>query len=322
MKSKKNPNFAQKKSMSPFISPFTDFGFKKLFGEDASKPMLISFLNSILPKNNQIKSLEFKNVEQIGDIKYEPKAVFDIFCLGTRNERFIIELQRAPQDYYKDRTLFYSALVIKNQGVVVDWDFNLDPVYCIAILNFNFKDHEASQAKHEVKHVICLKNQFNERFYEKYFLIYLEMPNFTLSLDELRTTEDKWLYFIKNLDKLEDIPSIFKDDDLFTEAFRKANYSNLTPKERDEYEESVKVYRDLKNVINKAFSDGEKMGIQKGKLEGKQIGIQKTQTEGIIKALKRGKLTMNEIAEDFEVPFDLVLNIKDLLKKENGKIGK
>ncbi|MDI9338368.1 MAG: Rpn family recombination-promoting nuclease/putative transposase [Alphaproteobacteria bacterium] len=311
MKSKKNINFAQKYTMSPFISPFTDFGFKKLFGEDASKPMLISFLNSILPQEHQIKSLEFKNVEQPGDVKYERKAIFDIFCVGADNERFIIELQKAPQNNYIDRTLFYSALAIKNQGKVGDWDFKLDPVYCIAILNFNFKDNEASQAKHEVKHSICLKNQFNEKFYEKYFLIYLEMPNFKLNLDELKTTADKWLYFIKNLETLEDIPSIFKDDDLFTKAFNKAKYANLTPKERDAYDESEKTSRDLKNVIDYSFKDGKKKGEQIGIQKGIQKGKLETQTEGILKALKMNLLTIEQISQLFEVSTDVVQNIKN-----------
>ena len=316
MKTKKITNFAPKKVMSRFINPFTDFGFKKLFGENASKPMLISFLNSVLPPKNKIKNLSFENVEQQGDFKYERKAVFDIFCKGSKNEKFIIELQRVPQNYFKDRTLFYSSLAIKNQGKVGGWDFNLDPVYCIAILNFSIKDNKGKSSEDQVKHIVHLKDEFNDIFYKKYQLIYLEMPNFKKELKDLKTLQDKWLYFIKNLESLSDIPQLFKADPMFEEAFMKAEYVNLNSKERFEYDQSLKVFRDMYSALKTQFEEGlikgKKIGIQKGKIEGKIEGTLELQTEGIIKALKNGKLTIKEIADVFEVSNEFVLKIKKM----------
>lgn len=78
---------------SKFINPFTDYGFKKLFGEEASKFILVEFLNSILPSHHQIAELIFKNTEQLGQTIEDRKAIYDIYCESTTGERFIVELQ-------------------------------------------------------------------------------------------------------------------------------------------------------------------------------------------------------------------------------------
>ena len=92
-----------------YINPFTDFGFKKLFGEEASKPMLIDFLNSLLPESN-IVDLTFKDKEQLGNTDQDRKAIYDIYCENEKGEKFIVELQKAKQKYFKDRTIYYSTI--------------------------------------------------------------------------------------------------------------------------------------------------------------------------------------------------------------------
>ena len=80
-----------------YVNPFTDFGFKKLFGEEASKPMLIDFLNSLLPENDKIANLTFKDKEKLGRSEADRKAVYDIYCENKNGEKFIVELQKAKQ---------------------------------------------------------------------------------------------------------------------------------------------------------------------------------------------------------------------------------
>ena len=89
--------------------PYTDFGFKRLFGEEANKDLLIDFLNTFLPEKHRGKTLEFRNTEQLGVISFDRKAVFDIVCEAENGEHFIVEMQKAKQDWFKDRTLFYAA---------------------------------------------------------------------------------------------------------------------------------------------------------------------------------------------------------------------
>ncbi|RYX85157.1 Rpn family recombination-promoting nuclease/putative transposase, partial [bacterium] len=114
-----------------YINPFTDFGFKKIFGEEASKPLLIDFLNALLPPQNQIVNLAFKNTEQLGQTDSDRKAIYDIYCENETGEKFIVELQKAKQNYFKERTVFYSTFPIREQAEKGEWNYNLKAVYCI-----------------------------------------------------------------------------------------------------------------------------------------------------------------------------------------------
>ncbi|WP_275575162.1 Rpn family recombination-promoting nuclease/putative transposase [Methylocucumis oryzae] len=99
-----------------YLNPYTDFGFKKLFGEEASKELLIDFLNQLLPKHHQIAGLSFKNPERLANTAKQRKAIFDIYCQTAKGERFIVEMQKAKVKYFKDRALFYSTFPIRDQG--------------------------------------------------------------------------------------------------------------------------------------------------------------------------------------------------------------
>ncbi len=238
-----------------YINPFTDFGFKKIFGEEASKPLLIDFLNALLPQQNKIIDLSFKNTEQLGQTDLDRKAIYDIYCENKNGERFIVELQKAKQNFFKERTIYYSTFPIREQAEKGEWTYNLKAVYCVGILDFTFDDYDNESEKHDVVHTIKLKNQHGKTFYEKLTYIYLEMPNFNKQESELETRLDKWLYFIKHLEDFQSIPTIFKDE-VFTQAFEKAELAKLGQADLDSYENSLKVYRDLKGVIDTAFDEG------------------------------------------------------------------
>ncbi len=168
-----------------YINPFTDFGFKKIFGEEASKPLLIDFLNSLLPNKDKIVDLTFKNTEHLGQTDLDRKAIYDIYCENEIGEKFIVELQKAKQNYFKDRTIYYATFPIREQAEKGEWNYNLKAVYCIGILDFTFDDYETEPEKSEVVHTIQLKNQHGQTFYNKLTFIYLEMPNFNLGESNL-----------------------------------------------------------------------------------------------------------------------------------------
>ena len=276
-----------------YINPFTDFGFKKIFGEEASKPLLIDFLNALLPQPTPIVDLAFKNTEQLGQSEADRKAIYDIYCENENGEKFIVELQKARQNYFRERTIFYSTFPIREQGEKSVWNYNLKAVYCVGILDFTFNDYENETEKSEVVHTIKLKNQHGKTFYEKLTYIYLEMPNFKQEEDQLVTRLDQWLYFIKHLEDFQNIPDIFKDE-VFTKAFEKAELAKFGQAELDSYENSLKIYRDLKGVIDTAFDEGKLEGKIEGKMEvaktlkesgvpidiiGKATGLSETEIE-------------------------------------------
>lgn len=271
-----------------YINPFTDFGFKKIFGEEASKPLLIDFLNALLPYQNKIVDLSFKNTEQLGQSEADRKAIYDIYCENESGEKFIVELQKAKQNYFKERTIYYSTFPIREQAEKGEWNYNLKAVYCVGILDFTFDDYKNEPEKSDVVHTIKLKNQNGKTFYDKLTYIYLEMPNFKQAENELKSRLDKWLYFIKHLEDFQTIPSIFIDT-IFTQAFEKAELAKFDQSELDRYENSLKSYRDLKGVIDTAFDEG--------KIEGKIEVAKSLKQNGIsidIIALTTG-LTKEEI---------------------------
>jgi predicted transposase/invertase (TIGR01784 family) len=315
-------------SVDKYINPFTDFGFKKLFGTEPNKDLLIDFLNEvILPDQRRIVDLSYKKNDNLGATKFDRKAIFDLYCIGSNNERFIVEMQKAKQNYFKDRTVYYSTFPIQEQALQGDWDYKLSEIYTVGILDFVFSDDKnevenkegntkkVKQVKSasedlEVRHVVQLKNQKCQVFFDKLTYIYLEMPNFKKTEDELVTAYDKWLFVLKNLATLANRPQKLQEK-VFQRLFETAEIAMFSPEEKEQYEDSLKSYRDLKNVIDTSFGEGKIEGKLEGKIEGKIEGKLEGKIEGIINALKQGKLTIEEIAEVFNTAVEVVLRIKN-----------
>jgi predicted transposase/invertase (TIGR01784 family) len=302
-----------------YINPFTDFGFKKIFGEQASKELLIDFLNALIPQANKIIDLNFKNTEHLGQKELDRNAIFDIYCENQSNEKFIVELQKAKQNYFRERTIYYSTFPIREQAEKGEWNYNLNAVFCIGILDFTFNDYESEPEKSEVVHTIKLKNQHGNTFYEKLTYIYIEMPNFNKLEDNLSSRLDKWLFFIKNLEDFQSIPSIFSDE-IFEKAFEKAELAKFGQEEMDKYESILKLYRDLKGVIDTAFIDGRSEGKIEGLEEGRQEGLEEGRQEGLeegrLEGLQEGKYNMAKLLKDNGVQIQLIIQTTGLTREE------
>ncbi|MFY7788583.1 MAG: Rpn family recombination-promoting nuclease/putative transposase [Thermoflexibacteraceae bacterium] len=267
-----------------FINPFTDFGFKKIFGEEANKDLLIDFLNELLPSKGKIIQLTYLQTEQLGATQTDRKAIFDLYCQNDKGEKFIIELQKAKQNYFKDRSLYYSTFAIQEQATQGEWDFQLQGVYTIALMDFTFDDQPSHQ--HIFRHDVQLMEvNRKEVFYDKLVFVYLEMPKFTKSLNELTTQYEKWLFLLKNLPLLDTIPEQFKEK-AFRRLFEIASIANYNETEKRAYQTSLKYYRDLKNTMDTKFEEGLLEGVEIGKKEGVEIG----KKEGIELGEKNAKL--------------------------------
>ncbi|MFI3155103.1 MAG: Rpn family recombination-promoting nuclease/putative transposase [Methylococcaceae bacterium] len=245
-----------------YLNPYTDFGFKKLFGEEGSKDLLMDFLNQLLPSYHQVVELNFKNPEKVSSTAKERKAIFDIYCQNKDGERFIVEMQKAKVNFFKDRSLFYSTFPIKEQAQKGGWDFKLMSVYFIAILDFQY-DEKEEEAK--FRRDVCLKDQDGDVFYDKLHFKFLQMPLFNKQEHELETHFDKWVYFLKNLENFDHIPAILNEP-IFQKGFEIAELSHLKPKQFDDYQKSLLEYWEVKNVKDTAFGDG----VEKGKIEERQ----------------------------------------------------
>jgi len=241
-----------------YINPFTDYGFKRLFGEEPSKELLLDFLNELLKdEQGQIKELTYKRTDKLGTSEEERKAVFDLYCENERGEKFIVELQKTKQKYFKDRTVYYSTFPIREQAQPgSEWDFELKAVYTVAILDFVFDEDKWEKEKYRYN-VKLSDIETNKVFYDKLTFVYLEMPKFTKSVKELKTRFEKWMYVIRNLNKLDRIPDELREG-IFERLFEVAEIAKFSPEEVLAYEDSLKIYRDLKNSIDTAKEEGKK----------------------------------------------------------------
>jgi conserved hypothetical protein (putative transposase or invertase) len=199
--------------------PYTDFGFKKLFGTELNKDLLISFLNALLSGEQEITDLTYLNGEHLGDGYGDRRAVFDVYCQLADGRKIIVEMQKAEQAYFKDRSIYYSTFPIREQAPKGGtWDYHLEDVYTVGILNFVFPGDE--YPKDSFMHEIKLTDVEDKHvFYDKLTFIYLEMPKFNKTEDELETMFDKWMFALRNLSRLLERPKALQER-IFTRPVR------------------------------------------------------------------------------------------------------
>lgn len=247
-------------AMEPrYVNPFTDFGFKKLFGEEPNKELLLDFLNALLAKREgRIVEINYLQNEHLDSTVDDRKAVFDLYCQNEKGQKFIVELQKAKQRFFKDRTLYYTTFPIREQSVKSDRNYELKAIYMVAILDFTFDDTEKYPDKYRYD-VQLIERETREVFYDKLTYIYLEMPKFRKSLNELETRFDKWLYAIRNLSKLDELP-VKLQERVFKRLFEAAEVAKFDPVQRLDYNASLKYHRDLKNSFDTARYEGREEG--------------------------------------------------------------
>ena len=127
---------------SRYINPYTNYGFKLLFGTEPNKDITLELVNALLQGKEVIKSLTLLPTEQLCDTKDDRRSVFDIYCENENGEKIIIEMQKADQQWFKDRSVYYSSFPIRQQGEKGQWRFGLKAVYTIGILDFVYFESE------------------------------------------------------------------------------------------------------------------------------------------------------------------------------------
>ena len=129
--------------MGKFINPFTDYGFKKIFGQEVSKELLIEFLNDLLEGERVITDLTFLNNEQLPEYPGDRIAIYDIYCTTDTGEKIIVEMQNRSQVYFKERALYYLSHAIVRQGVKGEsWKFDIKAVYGVFFINFLLDENQ------------------------------------------------------------------------------------------------------------------------------------------------------------------------------------
>lgn len=265
-----------------YVSPFTDFGFKLLFGTPANKEFLIQLLNALLDTPVPIVNISYNNTEVFGKPPDDRKAVYDLYCTTADSSHIIVEMQNAYQRYFLDRTVYYSSFAMQAAAKKGQWDYRLPPIYTVAFLNFCMDEYADTPA---YKHVSKLMDtETNRVFYDKLTYIYIEMPKFDKDIDDLQGHAETWLYIIKNLALLDDKPSVLRGK-VFERFFREAEIARFSPEKRLAYETSLKIMRDYNNTVTSAEWKGEVKGRAEGLAEGRAEG----RAEGIAEGMDRAK---------------------------------
>ena len=266
-----------------YINPYTDFGFKLLFGTAMNKELLISFLNALLFKEETVKDVTYLNAEHLDTQEYDRRAVFDVYCENEKGEKFLVEMQRGEQQFFKDRSVYYATFPIREQSQRGKWDYELKAVYIIGILNFTFNDTDGDYFHHEVKLVDLYTHKV---FYDKLTFIYLEMPKFNKKEDELESMFDKWLFVLRNLSSLFERPRALQNR-VFDRLFEAAEIAKFNPKELGEYWESLKNFRDWYSVMSTQLKKGHEEGLKEGIEKGLKEGLEQGRKEECFKNAKK-----------------------------------
>ena len=270
-----------------YINPYTDCGFKYLFGTEPNKDLTLHLVNALLQGREVIKSLTLLSTEQLGDTEEDRRSVFDVYCENEKGDKIIIEMQKAEQQWFKDRSVYYSSFPIRSQGEKGKWLFGLKAVYTIGILNFVFdEDKDEENYYHHVVQLMDIHKK--EVFYDKLTYIYLEMPKFKKTEDELVGLTDKWLYALKNLPRLLERPKALQER-IFSKFFEVAEVAALSKEEYAKYWESEKVFYDNQGAFMTADQKGYNRGVAEGEAKGRAAGEAKGRAEGEAKGRAEGE---------------------------------
>ena len=202
-------------------------------------------------------------------------------------------MQNASQRFFKERSVFYSTFPIREQTPKTDnWDYRQNAVYTVALLYYDMKDYDMMDDafdENAISHQVQLCNTATHRvFYDKLEFIFVEVTKFNKTEDELVTLYDKWLYALKNLDQLTERPAALRDK-IFDRLFQVAEIAKFTPLELKEFEDSLKVYRDLKNSLDYAEEKGYMKGLEEARAERLAESRVKGRAEGIVMIAKKLK---------------------------------
>ena len=303
--------------MGAFINPFTDWGFKHIFGK---KDVLIEFLNDLLQGERVITDIRYMNNEREAEQMDQRKVIYDIFCETDTGEHIIVEMQNCWQEHFKDRALYYMAKSIVQQAEPGrKWDFKLTAVYGIFFINFLL---DKDDAQYFCKDVALMEKRTGEVFNNKFRQIYIELPRFTKEESDCENFFECWIYNLVNMNKLEKIS--FKDQKAIFDRLEKiASQANLTKEERAQYEYEWKIYNDYFNVMEsaekKARMDQEEAHA-KGLAEGREKGLAEGREEGRAEGRAEARLDNARNLKNLGVSTDIIMKATGLSFEEINKL--
>ena len=290
--------------MTKFINPFTDVGFKRIFGQEVNKDLLIDFLNSLLVGERHIHDIQFLDKEILGETVADRNCIYDIYCTDEKGEQFIVEMQNRQQAFFRERSIYYLARAISRQGERgLKWQFNLKAVYGIFFMNFRLED-----IKPKLRTDICLEDRdTHELFSDKMRFVFLQLPLFDKDENECENDFERWIYVLKNMDTLQRLPFKARNA-VFQKLEEIVDIASMSKEDRIKYDESIRVYRD--NLVTELYAvqQGRQQGIKEGRQQGIQQGIQQEKTD-VARRMKAKGYADADIADMTGLPLETIATL-------------
>ncbi len=274
--------------MGKYINPFTDWGFKRLFGQEFSKDLLISFLNDLLVGELQVKNVVFKDKEELPSTKDQRGIIYDVYCETDKGERFILEMQNRWQPNFLDRSICYACRSVLEQ---VDKGkkerenaYRFLPIYTVCFMNYMPDHEELSKFRTDI---VLADKESGEIASNKLRFIYLVLPLFKKNVDECVTDFDKWIYVLKHMEALSRMPFTAQKE-IFKQLEEYADSHRLTRKEWEAYENSLWIARDNMACMAAAENAAKEKGMAEGRAEGRAEGMAEGRAEGMAEGMAKG----------------------------------
>ncbi|WP_264735468.1 Rpn family recombination-promoting nuclease/putative transposase [Wolbachia endosymbiont (group A) of Rhinocyllus conicus] len=261
-------------ALSKFLDPKNDISFKRIFGTEKNKDILIHFLNDILgfTGKSTIKDIEFLSTIQDPDIASKKQSIVDVLCKDENGLQVIVEMQVAKTKGFEKRAQYYAAKAYSRQADKGDQYHDLKEIIFIAIADcILFPDKSEYKSKHTIR-----DEYTNEHDLKDFYFIFIELPKFPKTKeDQLSSIVEKWVYFFRYADETseEELERIIGSDLIIKRAYEELNRFNWSEKEFIAYEQEIKRIRDEQAVLAQKLDDAKQEGIlighEKGKIEGK-----------------------------------------------------
>ena len=240
----------------------------------------------------------FKNYEKYRDIDDSRKGFIDVLCTDSNNNTFIVEMQNARQEYFRERMIYYCSRLISHQAPIGRWDYKLKPTYVVAFLNFKLEKLSAEflGSGRFLLHYTAIEETSGDRMPGNPEYIFLGIQDFDKKEDELQTYPEKWLYLFRNTMTLEEVPESFKGDKGFATYFDACERACFSREDDAKYTQDMMNEWDIQNAKDLAVREGRAEGRAEGKAEGRAEGRKEGRKEGREEGLAAGRKEGLEIA--------------------------
>ncbi len=239
-----------------FVDIKNDVAFRKIFGNENRKEVLISFLNAVLQLDNgqQIVAVQIASPIQLPELHTGKTTIVDVKAKDETGKEYIVEMQVGDIDGFDKRVLYYASKSYASQIKRGDFYKKLNPTFFIGILNFKATTNPNYINRHKI-----IDLETGENYIKDIEFNFIELPKFNKKVSELFTIIDQWIYFIKNAEDLTIIPNNVKDQGLKL-AYQDAEMQNWTDKELEEYDKIFMREEDDRNRFEKAL----RVAVEKG----------------------------------------------------------